>query len=484
VYDYVSTLSTNLSFSGASSPVTLNSSTGTDVRFLAGSGVSLSTSGNDMTVTATDNSITNENLTIVVGANSENLGGQTLNVTGTGIAVPTYNTGTNTLNIAATEVDGSVTNEIQSLSLSGQTLSISGGGTSATLPIIGVAASTGISVSTSSGTATVTNTSPSKWTLSGSDVYNTALGSVGIGTTSFLAKLRVVGSAANTGASIEAGAVADFGSGLNVTASGANIYGVSSVVTATGNGIHRFQNSSTGASATSIVEVTTNGSASSDPYTRYSIASEANASFSVGIKNQDANKFRITPATSLGTNEGGLTITRESPAKFGINEETPLVTMDLAANTDAIGVPKGTAAQRPTAADGYMRHNTDFDGLEYSNGSNWHRLTNNGLSALPSLVKGDALGSTGTTSGVGSDMAGILTLTCGTSPAAAGTDVVTATYGTSFNIQPYVALTAHSANFYDAGFYIQTNGSGSFSIRAKNVLVSGQVYKVGYQIQN
>ena len=55
------------------------------------------------------------------------------------------------------EVDGSTTNELQNLSLTGQSLGISSG-TGVTLPLIGVGGGTGISVSTAAGTATVTNT--------------------------------------------------------------------------------------------------------------------------------------------------------------------------------------------------------------------------------------------------------------------------------------------------------------------------------------
>jgi len=44
---------TNLTFSGTSSPITLNSDTGTDVRFIAGSGVTLSRGGDSMTIAAT-----------------------------------------------------------------------------------------------------------------------------------------------------------------------------------------------------------------------------------------------------------------------------------------------------------------------------------------------------------------------------------------------------------------------------------------------
>jgi len=47
---------TDLSFSGSASPVTLNSSTGTDVRFVAGTGVTLAQSGDTLTISATGGS--------------------------------------------------------------------------------------------------------------------------------------------------------------------------------------------------------------------------------------------------------------------------------------------------------------------------------------------------------------------------------------------------------------------------------------------
>jgi hypothetical protein len=73
---------------------------------------------------------------------------------GTGISI----TGTYPALTIANTGDLSATNELQDLSLSGQTLSLTSDATTVTLPIIGVAAGTGISVSTTTGTAVVTNT--------------------------------------------------------------------------------------------------------------------------------------------------------------------------------------------------------------------------------------------------------------------------------------------------------------------------------------
>lgn len=118
--------------------------------------------------------------------------------------------------------DASSTNEIQSLSLTGQALGISGGGTGVTLPIVGVNAGTGIGVGVVGGVATVTNTGDTnaaddhtgtgttnyiaKWTgstaLASSQMFdNGAL--VGIGATSGAGRLRVVGNG-NTSATYTA----------------------------------------------------------------------------------------------------------------------------------------------------------------------------------------------------------------------------------------------------------------------------------------
>ena len=47
----------NLTFSGASTPYTLNSDTGTDVTFAAGSGVTLSRTANELTIAASSGSV-------------------------------------------------------------------------------------------------------------------------------------------------------------------------------------------------------------------------------------------------------------------------------------------------------------------------------------------------------------------------------------------------------------------------------------------
>jgi len=105
---------TDLTFSGTSSPVTLNSSSGADVTLTAGTGISLAATGTNTTIT---NSAPD----------------QTVSLSGTGITV-----GGSYPSFTLTAADQSATNEIQNLSYTAATrvLAIDGtGSTDATLPI-------------------------------------------------------------------------------------------------------------------------------------------------------------------------------------------------------------------------------------------------------------------------------------------------------------------------------------------------------------
>jgi hypothetical protein len=125
----------DLTFSGASSPVTLNSSTGTDVTFTAGTGISLAATGTNTTIT---NSAPD----------------QTVSITGAGINVVT---GTYpNFTVTGTEVDGSTSNELQTYGHAGTTTytnTLSGGGGSWSITGAGIAA-----ISQTAGAITVTAT--------------------------------------------------------------------------------------------------------------------------------------------------------------------------------------------------------------------------------------------------------------------------------------------------------------------------------------
>ena len=49
----------------------------------------------------------------------------------------------------------------------------------------------------------------------------------------------------------------------------------------------------------------------------------------------------------------------------------PAVSLDLKSKTDAIALPQGTTAQRPTGNNPYIRYNTTNSALEFYNGTDW-----------------------------------------------------------------------------------------------------------------
>lgn len=76
---------------------------------------------------------------------------------------------------------------------------------------------------------------------------------------------------------------------------------------------------------------------------------------------------------------------------IGVGTTTPAVSLDIGSKTDAVYLPKGTTAQRPSAATGLMRYNTSGQWMEYYDGQEWvpmvfgatlHTWTNNTVSAV------------------------------------------------------------------------------------------------------
>jgi hypothetical protein len=74
------------------------------------------------------------------------------------------------------------------------------------------------------------------------------------------------------------------------------------------------------------------------------------------FKTDSTERMRVsaTGNVSIGT--------ASTPVKFLVN------------STDAVGIPVGTIAQRPTGATGYIRYNTDYSQFEGYAGSGWGGL--------------------------------------------------------------------------------------------------------------
>ena len=76
-------------------------------------------------------------------------------------------------------------------------------------------------------------------------------------------------------------------------------------------------------------------------------------------------------ADTIAFTEGGVESMRiNSSGKVGIGTVSPLVTLAINA-TDAVLVPVGTTAERPTGASGYLRFNSSITQFEGYNGTAW-----------------------------------------------------------------------------------------------------------------
>jgi len=127
--------------------------------------------------TVADQSATNELQTLSVATNTATLSNSGGSVTIAGGGINSASTAGSTITVTGTEVDGSVTNEIQTIdqfSLSGQTLSasLSSDGvapSTVTLPVVGITAGTNVTVSSTGGNFTINATGGSS--LSGVTGY-------------------------------------------------------------------------------------------------------------------------------------------------------------------------------------------------------------------------------------------------------------------------------------------------------------------------
>ena len=63
--------------------------------------------------------------------------------------------------------------------------------------------------------------------------------------------------------------------------------------------------------------------------------------------------------------------------------------LNLSGNTDAVGLPKGTQAQRPTPVAGMLRFNTETSGFEGYDGTEWGAIGGTGSTLVQDEFAGD-----------------------------------------------------------------------------------------------
>lgn len=92
---------------------------------------------------------------------------------------------------------------------------------------------------------------------------------------------------------------------------------------------------------------------------------DSNTTNQMGI-GADNNDFIVSAAS------GGERLRVESGGNIGLGSTAPTVSVDISEKTDAVALPVGTTAQRPsTAYGGYIRWNSTSSALEVYNGTNW-----------------------------------------------------------------------------------------------------------------
>ncbi|MGK3945966.1 hypothetical protein ABK046_47415, partial [Streptomyces caeruleatus] len=82
-----------------------------------------------------------------------------------------------------------------------------------------------------------------------------------------------------------------------------------------------------------------------------------------GIDNSsEGNSFKLQPFAQLGDGATGLTITTDG--KFGINNQSPLASIDMDLTTDGIALSSGNTANRPISGLRWLLYNSSMSGLE------------------------------------------------------------------------------------------------------------------------
>ena len=346
--------STDLSYTGTNSPITLNSSTGTDVTITEGGIIDITATGTNMTITAAevDGSVTNEGQ-LGVGAGAANTatittntsGGNPVTVEAAGILAVTETTGANggTIVLTATEVDGSVSNEgtlgVGAGGASSSTITTTtSGGNPVTINVAGINAITestsanGGSITitatevdgsvtnelqtisntsnATSHTVTLSNTGGSVQLVEGSNITLTTTGTASDGIVTIAAAAEVDGSISNEG-------ILGVGAGGANTATITTNTSTGNAVTVSGGGILAVTETTSANGGTITLTATeVDGSVTNELQT---IANTSNATSHTATLSNSGGSIQLVEGTGItmattGTGlDGIVTITNSSP---------------------------------------------------------------------------------------------------------------------------------------------------------------------------
>ena len=83
------------------------------------------------------------------------------------------------------------------------------------------------------------------------------------------------------------------------------------------------------------------------------------------------NQINVTATNSSISGNIGIGGNIDISGNVGVGSTVPTVALDIGNKTDAVALPKGTTAQRPTAVAGMLRWNTTTGAAELYNGAEW-----------------------------------------------------------------------------------------------------------------
>jgi len=296
----------------------------------------------------------------------------------TGTQLKSAKTATNTLNLAAYDTDGAAyTNLITLTASTTPTLALTstGVGTINNMSVGATTASTGAFTTLSATGAVTANTTTNNqsYTTTGAGTITISSGTAGtinnmsIGATTALA-----------------GTFTDLTSTGNTTIGNADTDTITQAASYVTDTVLRSAKAATNTLALAAYDV--DGAA----YTNLITLTAANAptlaltstgvgtinNMSIGATTASTGSFTslaysttLTGGTgiiAIGTNQ----IYKDAAGKVGIGTASPAVTLAVSA-TDAVLVPVGTTAQRPTGASGYLRFNSTITQFEGFNGTAW-----------------------------------------------------------------------------------------------------------------
>lgn len=179
------------------------------------------------------------------------------------------------------------------------------------------------------------------------------------------------------------------GSAVTINSSGINVSGVVTATTFNGNVTGNVTGNATSASSlTGTPNITVGAITAASAVITGNVSVAGTVTYedttnvdSIGVVtarsgiNVIGGSVGILTASPRATVQVGTAVSQSvfitSTGLVGLGSTAPRVSLDASQETDAIALPQGTTAQRPTGNNPYIRYNTTNSALEFYNGTDW-----------------------------------------------------------------------------------------------------------------